>query len=261
MLLTHKQRTIILDSRVERDLNRLLEGMLYLDSLQVTTKGKATESCKVYTMNAIENSLINSLNMARGKKGNWKVFSSMVIKSNLKLNDKEEKLYQVVKSYLEKEENKTFTTLPTDKFKSILIQWDNGKVFESVNTLITEKELDRVLKFYFKETFLNAGNRCYCLAMNEKDTKHVYIVNVSKSCGVYKFEEKKEDTTENETTEETTETTENDTLLKIATLLNSVYALSKDLDNDTKKSIIEEFVKSMGIKENAIVTSKNKKSA
>ncbi len=208
-------------------------------------------------MNNIELSLINGLNACRGKKGSWKLFSNPIINPNMELKrEKEKKLYEVVCSYLENESNKSFSTLPISKFKSLLLQWDNEKVFEKVSTLVTETDLDKVLKFWYKENFLGLGDRCYCLAMNEHDTKNVYIVNVSKSCGIYKFKQEKEEEKEEETMDD-----ESKILLQISNLLNEVYGLSKNLDSVVRANIVKEFNSTMKLDAQKVEKKSNKKSA
>ena len=116
------------------------------------------------------------------------------------------------------------------------------------------KLIEKCLKFYFLENHLTL-NRYFCLCMHEGDEK-VYITSVCRESAIYRIKEVESKETE-ETEEESAATEEGNTLLKIATLLNSVYALSKDLDNVTKKSIVDDFIKSMKVIEVAEVVKKS----
>ena len=203
-------------------------------------------------MNKIEKSIVDSLNGVTSRSGNWKLFSSRYVSSNMELkSDKDKKLYNAISEFLS-DKDSTISVLPIKQFKSMFIDFSNDKLIENIGKIITEKDIEKALKYYFLENHLKL-NRYFALAMNEKDTNNVYIVSVCRESGIYQIKDKTEsddDKTEN-----------NDVLLKIATLLNSVYALSKDLDNETKKTIVAEFNNAMAIKEKATVNAKKTKIA
>lgn len=204
-------------------------------------------------MNKIEKSIVDSLNGVTSHKGNWKLFSSRCVNSNMELkSEKEKKLYNVLSEFLS-DKDININVLPIAKFKTMFVDWSNEKTIESINTLVTESNIEKCLKKYFLENHLKL-NRYFALAMSEKDTNNIYIVSVCRESGIYQIKEKTEkEESENENLKKPED---NETLLKIATLLNSVYALSKDLDNETKKNIITEFNNAMNFKENAIVNKK-----
>ena len=203
-------------------------------------------------MNKIEKSIVDSLNGVTSRNGNWKLFSSRYVSSTMELkSDKDKKLYNAISEFLSDKDN-TISVLPIKQFKSMFIDFSNDKLIESIGKIITEKDIEKALKYYFLENHLKL-NRYFALAMSEKDTNNVYIVSVCRESGIYQIKEK---------TENDDEKTENDdVLLKIATLLNSVYALSKDLDNETKKTIVAEFNNAMAIKEKATINTKKTKIA
>lgn len=198
-------------------------------------------------MNKIEKSIIDGLNNVTSRNGNWKLFSNRYVSSTMKLkSDREKQLYQVVSNFLN--ENKdTINVLPIDGFTTQFVKWDNGKVLESINTLVTVKEVERCLKMYFLNNHLNL-NRYFAIAVNNcENDNNVYIVSVCRESGIYQIKEK---TSENKTTSENDnsevdEITAN--LLKISTLINSVASLASSLDNDTKKSIVAELAEKLNV--------------
>lgn len=198
-------------------------------------------------MNKIEKSIIDGLNNVTNRNGNWKLFSSRYVNSNMELkSDREKSLYQVVSNYLN-ENRDTINVLPIDRFTTQFVKWDNGKVLESINTLVTVKEIEKCLKFYFLENHLEL-NRYFALSVNNcENDNNVYIVSVCRESGIYQIKEK---TSENKTTSEndTSEVDEvTNNLLKISTLINSIASLSSGLDNDTKKSIVTELTNKLEV--------------
>lgn len=198
-------------------------------------------------MNKIEKSIVDGLNNVTSRNGNWKLFSSRFVNSDMELkSDRERQLYQVISNYLNDNKN-NINILPIDRFTTQFVKWDNGKVLESINTLVTVKEVEKCLKFYFLENHLEL-NRYFALSVNNCESdNNVYIVSVCRESGIYKIKEK---TSENKTTSEndTSEVDEvTNNLLKISTLINSIASLSTGLDNDTKKSIINELASKLEV--------------
>lgn len=198
-------------------------------------------------MNKIEKSIVDGLNNVTSRNGNWKLFSSRFVNPNMELkSDRERQLYQVISNYLDDNKN-NINILPIDRFTTQFVKWDNGKVLESINTLVTVKEIEKCLKFYFLENHLEL-NRYFALSVNNCESdNNVYIVSVCRESGIYQIKEK---TSENKTTSENDasevdEVTNN--LLKISTLINSIASLSIGLDNDTKKSIINELASKLEV--------------
>ena len=198
-------------------------------------------------MNKIEKSIVDGLNNVTSRSGNWKLFSSRFVNPNMELkSDRERQLYQVISNYLDDNKN-NINILPIDRFTTQFVKWDNGKVLESINTLVTVKDIEKCLKFYFLENHLEL-NRYFALSVNNCDSdNNVYIVSVCRESGIYQIKEK---TSENKTTSENDasevdEVTNN--LLKISTLINSIASLSTGLDNDTKKSIINELASKLEV--------------
>ena len=205
-------------------------------------------------MNKIEKSIVNGLNGVTSSNGAWKLFSSRNVNSNMELkNEKEKKLYSALCEFLS-DKDTSISVLPCNKFTTMFIDWSNEKLIELPSVLVDVKMIEKCLKFYFLENHLTL-NRYFCLCMHENDDK-VYITSVCRESAIYRIKEVESKETE-ETEEESATTEEGNTLLKIATLLNSVYALSKDLDNTTKKSIVDDFIKSMKVVEVAEVVKKS----
>lgn len=196
-------------------------------------------------MNKIELSIINGLNASNGVHGNWKLFANRKVSNTMKLNEKETKVYNALECFLT--ENALVTTvLPITKFTTMFVDFSNEKLIELPSVLVDVKTIEKCLKFYFLNNHLNL-NRYFCLCMNENDDK-IYIASVCRESGIYVISEKK--ASDENDDDNTTENENNDAeiLLKISTLLNSVYSLAKDLDDNTKENITKEFIQSMGIK-------------
>ena len=191
-------------------------------------------------MNKIEKSIIDSLNGVTCRNGNWKLFASRKVSSNMKLNDKEIKVYNALCEFLS-DKDTTISVLPTSKFTTMLVDWTNEKLIENLSTLVDIKTLEKCLKFYFLNNHLSL-NRYFCLSVNNTDDK-LYIVSVCRESGIYQIKENV--TTDSDTVE--SDTTENNDLQKIAKYLNDIARLAKDFSNTDKIEVIKNLEKLLNV--------------
>ena len=207
-------------------------------------------------LNAIEKGIIDSFNGVTNKKVTWKLFSSRYVNSDMELKtEREKKVYTFLGEFLENEKGKAWSMLNTKKFKTLFVEWGNSKLIESVNLLVTEKEIDKALKFYFKENSLTLS-KYFGLAMNsDKNDKNVYIVQLCRESGIYQFREK----TENQDTKK-----KNVTLDTISKSINNLSTLCNSLSVEDKKQVstlLLSLASSLGVVGNVTKKSKSKKSA
>ena len=207
-------------------------------------------------LNAIEKSIIDSFNGVTNKKVTWKLFSSRYVNKDMELKtEREKKVYAFLCEFLESEKNKSWSMLNTKKFKTLFVDWGNSKLIESVNLIVTEKEIDKALKNYFKENFLTLS-KYFGLAMNsDKNDKNVYIVQLCKESGIYQFREK----TENQDTKK-----KNTTLETVSKSINDLSTLCNSLNSDDKKqaaALLLALASSLGVVGSVTKKSKSKKSA
>lgn len=219
-------------------------------------------------MNAIEKSIIDGLNGVTSRKGIWKLFSSRYVSSTMELKtEKDKALYSAISEFLS-DKDTTITTLPIKKFKSMFIDFSNDKLIESIGKIVTEKDIEKALKFYFKENHLKL-NRYFCLAMNSKDKDNVYIVSVCRESGIYKFRESELTSgNESENEEDTSDIkkmgldSSNSDMVKIAGHITDIARLSKDFNKADKIDIIKALEKMLEVNATVNVSKKsNKKSA
>ena len=206
-------------------------------------------------LNAIEQGIIDTLNGITNKKVIWKLFSSRFVNPTMELKtEREKKVYEFLCQFLEKESSKSWSMLNTKKFKTLFVEWGNSKLIESVNLLVTEKEIDKALKFYFKENHLTLS-KYFGLAMNNcKDDKNVYIVQLCRESGIYKFREETE----------RKESTKAATLENVTKTINSLSSLCNSLSAEDKKQVstlLLSLASSLGVIGSVSKKSKSKKSA
>lgn len=195
-------------------------------------------------MNKIETSIINGLNGVTNKKCEWKLFSSRYVNSTMELKtDKEKKLYTAIEKYLF-DRDTSITVLPIKSFITMFVKWDNGKLIENVSTLVTVKDIEKCLKYYYLKNHLTL-NRYFCLTVNSSSDNTVFITSVCRESGIYSIKEKN-DTTENDTTEN------KDTMDKIADMINNINLLCRGMSIDDKKQVVSMLEKSLNLKVNKV---------
>lgn len=206
-------------------------------------------------LNAIEQGIVDTLNGVTNKKVTWKLFSSRYVNNDMELKtEREKKVYTFLCEFLENEKNRAWSMLNTKKFKTLFVEWGNSKLIESVNLLVTEREIDKALKFYFKENSLTLS-KYFGLAMNsDKNDKNVYIVQLCRESGIYQFREKTDKT-------ESKKAVSLDTVTKS---INDLSALCNSLSAEDKKQVstlLLSLASSLGVVGEVTKKSKAKKSA
>ena len=209
-------------------------------------------------MNKIEKSIIDSLNGVTSRKGNWKLFSSRYVSSKMELKtEKDKTIYSELCNFLSNEDN-TISVLPIKSFKTMFIDFSDEKVIESIGKIVTEKDIEKALKYYFLENHLTL-NRYFCLAMNENDDSNVYITSVCRESGIYKIKENELPSNSENEDNENVENSDNSVMVKITKHLNDIARLAKEFDNADKVDIVKTLEKLLEVNATVNVTKKNNK--
>lgn len=206
-------------------------------------------------LNAMEQSIIDGLNGVTSRKGHWKLFSSRYVSKSYKLTEREQKLYQFIienclDDYTKNNAQISINSPITIKnLKTRFIDWSNEKLIENVSVITTEKEIEHAIKNVWKEYGLSLNRTLVLCCNDDTDDNNIYIASVSRDCNIYKYKnESSDNSTDKSDSSEIAEDTEN--LLKINTLLNSVSALAKDFDDDTKKEIVNTLANLLNVSTN-----------
>jgi len=193
------------------------------------------------SLNKIEKDLIKSLNNLNESSCNWRVLkSNKTIKSDLTLNEREQRIYDFI---VENFESNNVTDLHTIKqFNSMFIDWSKETLTEKVSAIPTNKEIEKACKKYFLD---NKPNDVFYLILNSDNVLFLYRGDFS--LGIYEVkqvetsDELNDETSDNETSDELND------VQKISVLINDIVSLANSMSNKEKIEIVKQLEKALNV--------------